>query len=228
MNCLANRTSDKNLTFIASPYLNVDKDEEYLFVGNSFGNIRILKMDFNNINDWKAIYLINAHSNSISSIDSNNELNIFVSSSIDGYINIYTLPLFKLTRSFKIPSNSACNYVYICDSPLPSIIIICQSEIYLYSINGFLIWFQKENSNIINPIMIKDFYKNDYLAYIINNKVIFIRNIPDFAIKTKFENDNEIYYLCPGTDMKILYAINKNGTQIDIITCDTKKVLDSN
>ena len=208
--------------------IHVDKDEEYLFVGNSFGNIIILKIDFTNINEWKATYLINSHSNSVSSIDTNNELNIFVSSSIDGYINIYTLPLFKLTKSFKIPSNSSCNYVYICDSPLSSIVIICQSEIYLYSINGYLIWFQKENNNIINPIMIKDFYKNDYLAYIINNKVIFIRNIPEFSIKTKFENDNEIYYLCPGIDMKILYAINKNGTQIDVITCDTKKTGEPN
>ena len=207
--------------------IHVDKDEEYLFVGNSLGNIRIIQIE-NNINEWKMIYLINAHLNSISSINSNNELNIFASSSIDGYINVYTLPLFKLTKSFKLSLNSLCNYIYICDSPLCSIIIICQSEVYLYSINGFQIWYQKESDNIINPIIIKDFYRNDYLAYIINNKEIFIRNISDFSIQAKFENDTEIYYLCPGIDMKILYAINKNGTLINIIISDTKKILDEN
>ena len=172
--------------------------------------------------------LITDQLSSISYIDINNTLNIWASASSDGYVNIYTMPLFKLTRSFRVSFNSAVNYIYLCDSPLPSIIIIGQEEIYLYSINGFKIYYQKEYSNIINPIVIKDFIGNDYLAYILNNKEIVIRNICDFSIQMRFDNDSEIYYLCPNLDMKMLYALNKSGTQIDLFMCDTKKTSEEN
>ena len=85
-----------------------------------------------------------------------------------------------------------------------------------------------ENEIIINPIVFKDFYCNDFLAYILNNKEIFIRNIYDFSIQVRIESNSEINYLCPGGDMKVLYAFNKNGTQIDVILCDTKKVSEEN
>ena len=211
--------------------LNVDKDEEYLFIGNSFGNVRAIQFVYNNQNnayDFTMMNLITDHLNSISYIDINNTLNIWASASTDGYVNIYTLPLFKLVRSFKASLNSEVNYIYICDSPLLSIIIIGQEEIYLYSINGFKIYCRKEYSNIINPIVIKDFIGNDYLAYILNNKEIVIRNICDFSIQMRYDNDSEIYYLCPSLDMKMLYALNKSGTQIDVLMCDTKKTSEEN
>ena len=66
------------------------------------------------------------------------------------------------------------------------------------------------------------------MGYIINNKEIFIRNISDFSIQARISSDNEINYLCPGADMKILYAFNKNGTQVDVFLCDTKKITEEN
>ena len=200
----------------------VDKYEDYLFVGNSFGNVRIMQIEGDNVNEWKKIYLINNQMSSIRAIDINSELNVWSSASIDGCINIYTFPLCKLTRSFYIPSDKIINYIYICDSPLASIIVICNEDIYLYSINGCELFHQKEKSEIINPIIMKDFNGNDYLAYIINYKEIIIKN-SDLSDCRRFENDTEIYYLCPGNDMKSLYVINKLGTQVDIILCDTRK-----
>ena len=212
--------------------LNVDKDEEYLFIGNALGNIRIIRFltinEYTNINNWKMYYLINDQLNSISCIDSNNELNVWASSSIDGYINIYTLPLFKLTKSFKVPINNEVDYIFISDSPLPSIIIIGQEEVYLYSINGFKIYFQKEYSRILNPIIIKDFYGDDNLAYIIKNKEIFIRNVNDFSIKARIENETEIHYISHSEDMKILYLFNKDEHLIDVYVSDTKKSIEEN
>jgi WD40 repeat protein len=219
----------KDESFITT--LNIDKDEEYLFIGNSFGNIRIIRIIYNNQNNVKDFIMMNLITDQLSSIsyiDINNTLNIWASASSDGYVNIYTMPLFKLTRSFRVSFNSAVNYIYLCDSPLPSIIIIGQEEIYLYSINGFKIYYQKEYSNIINPIVIKDFIGNDYLAYILNNKEIVIRNICDFSIQMRSDTDSEIYYLHPSLDMKMLYALNKSGTQIDLFMCDTKKTLEEN
>ena len=203
----------------------VDKYEDYLFIGNSFGNIAIFLIEDNNISEWKILYLINDQIKNIRLIDSNTELNVWSSASIDGCINIYTFPLCKLVRSFYLPSNNIINYIYICDSPLASIFVICKEDIYLYSINGCELCHQKENSEIINPIIIKDFYGNDYLAYIINYKEIIIKNTELSACK-RYENDNEIYYLCPTNDMKMLYAINKFGIQVDIIMYDNRKVLE--
>ena len=202
--------------------ISVDKYEDYLFIGNSFGNVRIMKIEGDNINEWKKIYLINNQMSSIRAIDINSELNVWSSASIDGCINIYTFPLCKLTRSFYIPSDKIINYIYICDSPLASIIIICNEDIYLYSINGCELFHQKEKLEIINPIIMKDFNGNDYLAYIINYKEIIIKN-SDLSDCRRFENDTEIFYLCPGNDMKLLYVINKLGTQVDIILCDMRK-----
>ena len=96
---------------------------------------------------------------------------------------------------------------------------------YLYSINGFIIDCHKEDNIIVNPIVMKDFFKNDYVAYIIHNKEIYILNIGDFSIQTKIQNDSDIYYLYPGIDMKVLYAMDKNGTILDIFMCDTKKAI---
>ncbi len=203
--------------------INTDYDEKYLFLGNILGNISIMIIESENIYDWKEIYFINAHDNIISSIEINYQLNIWASASIDGLINLYTLPTYKSTISFKLETNNFCNYIFLCDSPLPSILIICQEEIFLYSINGNKIYYQKENSKLINPIIIKDFMKNDFFAYITNFKEIIIRNVSDFSLISNIKLDKEIFYLYPCENNKILYAINKSGTEFNVVSCDNKK-----
>ena len=127
------------------------------------------------------------------------------------------MPICKLTKSFKIESNNLYNNIFICDSPLPSILIICQEEVFLYSINGNKIYYQKEYSKLINPIVIKDFIKNDFLAYITNGKEIYIRNVSDFTLISSIEIDREIFYLFPNENNKILYATDQSGTEINAI-----------
>ena len=197
--------------------INVDLEEKFLFIGNSIGNISIMFIDTNSIYDWKEIYFINDQLNIISSIETNYQLNVWASSTIDGFINIYTLPKSKLTKSFKIESNNLYNNIFICDSPLPSILFICQEDVFLYSINGNKIYYQKEYSKVINPIIIKDFIKNDFLAYIINGKEIYIRNVSDFTLISRIEIDCEILYLFPNDNCRVLYATNQNGAEINAV-----------
>ena len=203
--------------------INTDFEEKYLFIGNNIGNISIMSIESPNIYEWESIYFINDQLNQITSIESNYQLNVWASSSIDGFINLYTLPSCKLTHSFKLDTNNSCNNIFICDSPLPSILVICQDEIYLYSINGHKIYYQKEYSKIINPILIKDFIKNDYLVYITNGKEISIRDISDFNLISNIEIEREICYLFTNDNNKIVYAVNKNGIEINAVFCENKK-----
>ena len=196
--------------------INVDFEEKYLFIGNNIGNISIISIESNDINNWKEIHFINDQLSIINSIETNYQLNIWASSTIDGYINIYTLPQCKLTKSFKIEYD-LCNNIFICDSPLPSILIICQEEVLLYSINGNKIYYQKEYSKIINPIVIKDFIKKDFLAYITNGNEIHIRNVSDFTLISSIKIDSEIFYLFPNDNCRVLYATNQSGTEINAV-----------
>ena len=197
--------------------ISIDKNEEFAFFGNSLGNIRILKLE-KDISKSKLCQTITDHMSSISYIDCNSELNLWASASIDGYINIYTLPLSKLIRTIKIPTEK-CDYVFLSSSPLPSIIAITEenniSEIFVYSINGKFLLRQKEQDLISCPLIISDLNANNYLAYIVNDSII-IRSIPTLIRQGNIDLPN-IYAIYPSEDMKYLYAINKSGSEIYII-----------
>ena len=202
----------------------VDQEDEFAFFGNSLGNIRIMKMNIEPAK-WEFCQTITDHLSPISYIDCNSELNLWVSASIDGYINLYTLPLSKLLRSLKVPT-SYCDYVFLSASPLPSIIVIGEenkvSEIFVYSINGKLLIRQKEQSLIKCPIIIRDLNSNEYLAYIINGAII-IRSIPTLIRQVSTDEISDIHAIFPSEDMKIMYATNKYGNQIYVIKDQIKK-----
>ena len=201
----------------------VDKDEEFAFFGNSLGNIRVLKLD-KEPNKYKFYLTITEHMSAISHIDCSTELNLWASASIDGYINIYTLPLCKLIRSIKVPTNK-CNYVFLSSSPLPAIAVITEekniSEIFVYSINGKLLIRQKEQAILSCPIIINDLNKNDYISYIINDSVI-IRSIPTLIRQVCVDGIKNIFAIYPSEDMRALFATNKSGSEIYIIKDEPK------
>ena len=203
--------------------ISISQDDEFAFLGNNMGNIRIMRLD-KEPNQWKFDRIITDHLSAISHIDCSSELNLWVSASIDGYINLYTLPLSKLLRSIKVPT-SYCDYVFLSSSPLPSIICISEenklSEIFVYSINGNLLLRQKEESTITNPIIIKDLNSNEYLAYIMNESIT-IRSLPNLFRQASIDDIPEIFAICPSEDMKMMYATNKNGTQVYVIRDELK------
>ena len=203
----------------------INKEEDYMFVGNMKGNVKVYKND-NETKMWKSLYQICDQMSEISYIDCNNDLNLWTSATVDGYINIYSLPLCKLFRCIKVPTDNLI-YVFLSSSPLPSIIAISndkkESEIFVYSINGYLILRQKEQGNIYSPIIFKDLNSNDYLAYICNNN-IFIRSLPSLILQGLIEELNDIYTIFTNKDKIILYAANKSASEIYIIKHETKKL----
>ena len=196
----------------------VDQDDEFAFVGNEMGNIRIIKLN-SDFKEIKLDALITDHLSAISCINCNSELNLWVSASVDGYINLYTLPLSKLLRSLKVDT-SYCNYVFLSSCPLPSIVAIGEekniTEIFVYSINGKLYSRQKEEGIINCPIILKNMNSEEFLAYIINDSII-IRAIPTLIRQTSIENIPGAFSICPSEDLKLLYVLDKNCQTLRIV-----------
>ena len=164
---------------------------------------------------------------SISYIDCSDDLNLWCSASLDGYINIYTFPLCKLVRCIKVDTKN-CLYVFLSSSPLPSIIAICndnkKNEIFVYSINGYFFKGQEEQGNIYSPIIIKDLNFNDYLAYISKNNVI-IRSVPNLFMQVIIDDLIDVYTIVTSEDKKILYALNQSGNEIYVVRGELKRVI---
>ena len=208
--------------------LALNEEENYLFIGNMKGNIIVYNNINLELNGWKPIYKINDQMTEISDIYCSSELNLWSSASLDGYINIYSFPLSKLFRSIKVPS---CRYVFLSASPLPAIIAIgnekSENSIFIYSINGKFLNRQKEQNNILSPIMVKDLNSNDYLAYICNNNII-IRSIPNLIIQVLIEDMKGIYTIFTNINRTILYATNRYGSEIYVIKDHGKKAISHN
>ena len=227
---LTNNTFKKIIPFKSEePILSlaIDQEEKYLFVGNTIGNIIIYEIDLDtfylNEIDNKTDQL-----SEISHIDVNNDLNLWSSASSDGYVNIYTMPSFKLVRSIKTKAKKL-EYAFLSSSSLPSIIVINienkNREIFSYSINGKFLMHGKDEDTILSPIIIKDLNFAEYLVYISKNeKTIFIRSLPFLKVVNKIDNIENVTNICVSEDIKTLYAISDKNQQIIIIKDNPKQI----
>ena len=206
--------------------IEIDKEEKFIFIGNSIGNVLVYKINQDNKNDWKKHCFLTDQNSSISHIKCNDELNVWASLSHDGCICLYTLPLCKLIRCIKAPVKNY-SYVFLSDSPLPCIVLLSDednNEILVYSINGKLIFKRNEYNKILSPMIIKDIYSYDYLVYIGDDNIN-ILSLPKLDVEVTINNLPEINYICASEDKTTLYAINKDGSETFIIKEDVKKAL---
>lgn len=209
--------------------LALDEDEKFLFVGNTLGNINIFRINFETL-EIEMKFSYNGHLSEISALNVNNELNLWISASIDGIINLFTMPSFKLVRTIKIKSGDKISNAFLSTSSLPSIIVITTvnkilNEIYSYSINGKLLEYVKDLKTILNPIIIKDLYFNEYLIYISkDDRNIVIRKLPFLNLHHIISGFDNISNICISEDNKILYAVNNEDEQIYVIKDDPKQI----
>ena len=95
-------------TCIFPPYskpivvMEMSDDEKYLICGTFVGLLYIYRIDGNNITLADNNFL---HSDEIMSININTNLNMFATSSKDGYVFLFILPSFIMVRAIKISSN---------------------------------------------------------------------------------------------------------------------------
>ena len=202
----------------------VDDEEKYLFLGNSKGGVALYKMNLEE-KSFDKLLILSDQKTAISHIHCNSKMNLWISSSIDGYINIYTLPLCKLVRIIKVQSK-LCSYSFLISSPLPSIVTICDesnnSDIFVYSINGKLISKKQEYFKLNRPIIIKDANFNEYMAYL-GNHCVYIAKLPNLELVANISKITNSHIICCNEDSTILYALNKNGCEVNVIKDENKK-----
>jgi WD40 repeat protein len=88
--------------------LTMDKEELWVFAGSLIGVLFIFK-----VNDylWKLENTFYDHTDEITFISVSNSLNVFATSSLDGFVNLYTFPSNRLFRSVKIKDDVTADYV---------------------------------------------------------------------------------------------------------------------
>ena len=228
---LVNNTFKKIIPFNSEEpilALAIDEEEKYLFAGNTIGNIIIYEIDSETF-DLKVITNKTDQLSEISHIDVNNDLNLWSSASSNGYVNIYTMPSFKLVRSIKTKVKKL-EYAFLSNSGLPSIIVINienkNREIFSYSINGKFLKHEKDEDTILSPIIIKDLNFSEYLVYILKNEEsIVIRSLPFLKEVNHIDNMKNITNICVSEDIKTLYAISEKNEQINIVKDNPKQVI---
>ena len=170
----------------------------YIFVGDILGNIIIFKKkskeyvyDEKNL-DYKKMKTLADHYKQIKYIDYNPRLNLFLSYSLDGFINIYVFPKCKLVRAIKAvnitESNEVLKEVVLVSNPFPMIFTYDKNNMYTISINGELIKKQElKNEQIrIKPCIDKNCSLISDCIFIENlcdknNKEFFQISLPSFS-----------------------------------------------
>ena len=110
----------KNINIISSKgmspitIMKIDESETFVICANKLGNVLIYAIDEQNKIDWTLFKIIQDNQKEITSLDLNENLNIFITSDREGYNNLYTFPECKLFNSYKLnenqfPSNNTPN-----------------------------------------------------------------------------------------------------------------------
>ena len=137
----------------------------YLFIGDVFGNLSIYKKrdkismpnlmsinnDFFELNlekqflddlenkNYILLKQLNDHSKEILYIDYNPRLNLLADFSMDGFINIYSIPTFKLIRAIQTKDLNMPGKIYkiaLISNPFPMLCCVSTLKVSVFDING--------------------------------------------------------------------------------------------
>ena len=214
--------------------MEMNEKENYLLCGTIHGNLLYFQINKNKI---ELNNNISIHSDVILSISINDNLNMFATSSKDGYIMLYTYPTFNLIRSIYIPSLFKeekeflwADNIFLSNYPLPCFTIyITKKKLFkIYTINGNFIKEIKEDENINNikcGYIFTSFEFQDYLIYGTNNGFIVLRKFPELNLIQKinpFNNEKSIECLCLSKDLRFIFCWSESN-EIAIISNNFSK-----
>ena len=182
--------------------MKMTQDEKILICGTSYGNIIIFNVDGPNIK--KNLILYN-HFGPITSISINDNLNMVATSSMDGFVHIYLLPSFIMSRSLQISTKAKCDInnfdykeskdneclyadnIFLSSCPLACITIyILKKRLFkTYTINGEFVGKVEEDNDmgkIKCPLVFQNLNFHDFLIYGTENGFVKIRSFPDMNL----------------------------------------------
>ena len=181
--------------------MEINKNENIIYLGTNKGRIIIYYFQNNKCEYYK---MLRNNTKRINYINSNDILNMFISCSEDGFINLFTSPKCDLVNS--IYDNNICDYVFLFNFPIPSISTFSNSnsKFTCYTLNGNEIYLNDlevnintniNNEIIDNPIIITNKF-NDYLIYISNGINIIIRKAPylNIIFQQNFSSINNVLF----------------------------------
>ena len=139
---ISNDYNHRNYT-ITNQFINYyQNNTKNKIINNSKINVQNEKNNYNhkNIHEIKKIL---DHNKEIKYIDCNPRLNLFLSYSLDGFINIYTFPKCKLVSVIKISNyikeEEPLIKVVLISNPFPMIFCYNETNMFVFTINGELI-----------------------------------------------------------------------------------------
>ena len=190
-----------------------------ILCGNSIGNIFICKIiEKSNKKKFDIIKIFCNHFDIVNSLYYSSNLSIFASASKDNYINLYTIPSYKLFRSIHINEEEfSCDEIFLISSPLPSVIIFSKKNSCLlsYNINGHYLM-KYEEKGIKCPKIVRNSNFNECLVYIctIDNSIRIV-SLPYFEYTKNFSIQlNKIEYIDITNDNQYCFIGNEDATQI--------------
>ena len=200
--------------------MEMSKNEKILFCGTLDGYILGFRVSGQSLDSKGSFYL---HSDEITSIVINENLNLFASSGKDGYVNICLFPSCKLIRSFFVSSTEKNKFLYadnvfLSSNPLPcfSFFISLLKKFKSYTINGEFITENLECDNTTKIICPKVYTNNnfqDILIYGTDDGFVKLRKFPEMEIINKIQvtKGERIQTLELSFDHKYCFAWSKGN-----------------
>ena len=206
--------------------------EHYLLVGKQNGHIHHYKVDFETMDDlikypddsqypgffFKSI--LRYHNKEITSIKYNYYLNLWISSSKDGFVHIWNYngyPILSVCLK-----NKNIKFAILASDPIPSFLVYFDNEIYCYILNQ-ITPVRKLNlkNEVYNFDIIKSSCFEDFLICQDDNK-IYIISIPYLEIVSEINEKVTSFDYLPNEKLIIgfLRHDNENKVSIKKIKCD--------
>ena len=177
--------------------MNYSEEENIIICGTKLGHI-LYYTDINKNTNFSEPFHFNAHNDEITSISINYDLHLCATSSLDGYIIIFTLPKFCLVRSIQLSKKESeadiseeefiyADNIFLSSCPLPCFIIFISSKqlFCIYNINGKYIGEVEESEDtkkLNSPIIFKNLEFQEFLIYGTDDGYIKIRSFPNMQI----------------------------------------------
>ena len=236
LNSINNEPKEENISYtIFNNYgggiteMCISGKEKFLLCGTKEGFLVIYILKNRKLELKNNLFI---HSEPIISISVNDNLNMFATSSKDGYVMIHTMPKFNLVRSIHIPSQFDAEQeflyadkVFLACYPLACIVLfISKRNLFrVYTLNGSFICdvIENENSKSIKCAQIfTDFDFQSYLIYGTDDGFVKIRKFPYMELVNSinpFNNCHSIETICLSDDLKYCFAYS-SGNEIAVIS----------